>query len=88
MDLVQGAEFLRTQKPHIYEKIQKLIGLLDIEEIEDFKLYNAKNTLGIESMTKHKLIKNNGRKGEEVLFLSVMNLVNLENSSPSDLKIE
>lgn len=79
MDLVLGAEFLKTQKPQVFEKIQKLIGILNIEDINDFKLYNAKNTMGIESVTKHRLIKNNGRKGEDVLFLSVQKLVNPEN---------
>ncbi len=79
MDLVRGAEFLKTQKPKIFEQIQKLIGLLNVEDINDFKLYNAKNTMGIESLTKHKLIKNNGRKGEDVLFLSVHKLVNPKN---------
>lgn len=78
MDLVLGAEFLKNQKPQFYEQVQKLTGLLNIEDINDFKLYNAKNTMGIESVTKHKLIKNNGRKGEEVLFLSVQKLVNTE----------
>jgi hypothetical protein len=78
MDLVLGAEFLKSQKPQVYEQVQKLTGLLNIEDINDFKLYNAKNTMGIESVTKHKLIKNNGRKGEEVLFLSVQKLVNTE----------
>jgi hypothetical protein len=78
MDLVLGAEFLKNQKPQVYEQVQKLTGLLNIEDINDFKLYNAKNTMGIESVTKHKLIKNNGRKGEEVLFLSVQKLVDTE----------
>jgi hypothetical protein len=64
MDLVKGAEFLKAHKPQIYGQVKKLIGILNVEEIEDFKLYNAKNVMGIESVTKHKLIKNNGRKGE------------------------
>ncbi len=43
--------------------------------------------MGIESVTKHKLIKNNGRKGEDVLFLSVQKLVNPETDELSELKI-
>lgn len=47
MDLVEGANFLRTKKPTLYNRLKELLGVLNIEDINDFKLYNAKNTMNI-----------------------------------------
>ena len=57
MDLVKGATFLKENRPAIYSRLQELIGLVKIDEINDFKVNNAKNTLGIDSVTKHSLVR-------------------------------
>jgi hypothetical protein len=31
MDLVEGAEFLKTKKPEIYKRLQGFVGILNLE---------------------------------------------------------
>ena len=77
MDLVGGAKFLKYKRPEIYERLKELVGLLNLQEINDFKLYNGKNVLGIPTTTHHQLITpSKDLEGEEVLFLSVHALLN------------
>ena len=46
-----------------------------MEDIHDFKLYDAKNVMNIDSVTKHQLVTKNPQTGQERLFLSVQRLV-------------
>ena len=84
MDLVGGAQFLKNQKPKIYRRLYELIGELNLESINDFKLYNATNTMDISTVTHHSLI-NPFRDGKgEVLFLSVHRLLDKQTLQPVD----
>ena len=52
IDLVRASFFEIIQTP-VYERLKGLIGVISFDMIEDFVLFNAKNYLGIESVTSH-----------------------------------
>lgn len=80
MDLIQGAAHIRKNHPKLYQRLQGLYATLDLEDIDDFKKYGAKNTLNVETVTKHQLIRPFGKTGHEVLYLSGKKLIDKKTS--------
>lgn len=57
MDLIEGAAYIKKKHPQLYNKLINWYGVLDLEDIDDFKKYGAKNTLDVETITKHQMIR-------------------------------
>ncbi len=57
MDMVQAVDFLKEKSPKLYEQLLDLEGVIDFEQIPDFKMYDAKNILKVESKIVQRFIK-------------------------------
>lgn len=55
--MVQAVDFIKEKSPKLYDQLLELEGVIDFQQIPDFKMYDAKNILKVNPIIVQHFIK-------------------------------
>lgn len=55
--MVQAVDFIKEKQPKLYDQLLELEGVIDFQQIPDFKMYDAKNILKVNPIIVQSFIK-------------------------------